>query len=181
MKTFLAILISVFAAFQSEASWVIHGALGTNPGIGFSRVAASADHIELIQFEYGVDPSFSFNADEWCVSFGLSYSFYSSGAVLSLDDSWGTVEIPYSPNYGTSSAVYWSIEDGAPIFNGNSIQIAPAIPGEYWIDWSSLGVIRITAGATGPPDFGKYLSDGSINPNYVEPLALRGKGHAKKK
>lgn len=56
--------------------------------------------------------------------------------------------------------------------------------GEFWVDFSPSGIARVSN--TKLSDFGKWSWDGSINPNWVEPLAapsLPGKrlakGHAK--
>lgn len=41
---------------------------------------------------------------------------------------------------------------------------------DWWADWDSVGA-RFSNSK--PSDFGKYLWDGSINPNYAEPLVLK--------
>lgn len=49
--------------------------------------------------------------------------------------------------------------------------------GDVWVDFDASGIPQIREGAQ-PSDFGKYLSDSSINPSWIEPLSVHGKGKA---
>lgn len=175
MKRLFLILLSliVLTTPAISADWIIHAAPGTNPFIGFSRVSTDGTHIESLTAMYGVDPTFSYAMDGWSIRYNPQdavYSPYSSGSVFTIDDSWITQEIPYSPIYGSISVQYWAIEGIPPGWIGYSEQeMSWAFIGEYWIDWASNMQIRISQ--TEPSDFGKWLGDGSINPNYVEPIA----------
>lgn len=73
------------------------------------------------------------------------------------------------------------ISQGYPDYNNEQCADLPLSGGEFWIDFSPLGMVRVSNSP--PSDFGKWLWDGSINPNYIEPLSpiwnKRGKGHRK--
>ena len=192
MKSLKSILLSVailslLSVNLTAADWVIHAAPGTNPFIGFSRVSTDGATIESIQAMYGVDPTFSYATDAWSIvylPYEGAYHHFVTGTVFTVDDSWITQAIPYSPDYGSISVQFWAIEGLPPDWIGWSDRdMGDTTVGEYWVDWASDGTIRITNSA--PADFGKWLGDGSINPLYVEPMPLappkkgKAKGHNK--
>lgn len=80
-----------------------------------------------------------------------------SGSIGICESLWGGNEEYYG---------WWSYPFGWPYTFADWIQT----PGEYWIDFESGGIPRLSTSI--PSDFGKWLWDGSINPNYVEPLIL---------
>lgn len=181
MRTILIVLLSCCSVFGS--GWTIHGFIGTNPWIGFSRYASDCSTVELIGFQYGVNSDFTTNQDAWLRTDNTETVSHwgelaTNGPVLQVDESWGTIELlpTVCPTGVSASSINWFIEDGAPDFLGGSSVVGPPIPGEYWVDWDSFGTIRIRG--IQPGDFGKYLHDGSINPNYVTPL-VKDKGHKK--
>lgn len=174
----------MLCASLRAADWTLHGALGSNPWCGFHRVSPDRTHIEMRHFGYGIDPTWSFDWDGWIEGDNSGFWEYATGSVLTLSSDWGTTEILYDPIYGSSSSINWGIEDGPPYFNGWGSQEAPAIPGEYWIDWTFDGLIRISSSQ--PVDFGKWEWDGSVNPYWIPPLLPQplpgkhlAKGHSK--
>jgi len=78
--------------------------------------------------------------------------------------------------------VVCSISGPYPNYSGGSGDgfteiVMPFTGTEYWIDFSPDGSARVST--TQPGDFGKWAWDGSVNPNYVEPLAPAKKAHGK--
>ena len=60
--------------------------------------------------------------------------------------------------------------------------ITPFQSGDVWIDWNADGSLRVSNSAIEPTEFGKWLSDGSLNPNYIGPPVSskkHGKAHFK--
>lgn len=95
------------------------------------------------------------------------------------DDSW-LVRVdmygPYPDYNGWDGHLYWP---GGHAWNGQIIPPSSTsnspIPGEYWIDYDSTGVARMSTAQ--PSDFGKWAWDGSINPSWVAAKKGYAKGH----
>lgn len=178
MKTIICILAILCCISTHATDWTVHGAAGTNPWIGFERVGDTGTTQEFITLQYGTTSDYSEFFDGWLAQYevwdGVTWQtsdwyVWTNGPVATVSEIWITSGIPYNPQWGGgTSSINWFIEDGPPNFNGgSSFDMVDAIPGEYWVDWSADGVIRIVQ--TAPFDFGKWLSDGSINPSWVEP------------
>lgn len=173
-KTVLILSVLIISISAQSSDWIIHGAFGTNPWVGFAKCENGS--VSMMQRMYGVATDWNSNFDGWVDPAACEVA--TNGEVLVISGDWTPSAITCE-DYSSCSSHNWFIEDGWPNFNGGSSQdMEGTIPGEYWIDWSPTGVIRIESSR--PLDFGKWMSDGSINPYYTEPILLKGKGRSKK-
>lgn len=193
MKLKLAVILVALSVFSAVAEdWSVHAVAGTNPWIGFEKVGDSGTTQEFLTLQYGTTSDYSAFFDGWLcqtkVWDGIAWTrtgwtVWTNGQTACVSERWITTGIPYDPQWGGgTSSVNWFIEDGPPNFyGGSSFDMVNSNPGEYWVDWSFAGDIRVVQSK--PEDFGKWLSDGSVNPYWVEPVAplqkKHGKGHAK--
>lgn len=172
MKMLSVIVFLACSILNSRSDdWVIHGALGTNPWIGFTRISYDQKSIDRLTLSYGATTDWLDLFDGWTkTDISYIFSIYTNGevAVIPEMEGWNTSEI-FPGTWGSCSSISWFIEDGPPDYLGGDSIDGPTVPGEYWVDWSDHGTIRIETSK--PSDFGKWLGDGSVNPHYVEPLA----------
>lgn len=177
MKACLTLFCWLFSVCISFAvTWTFHGTKdnysivyilsGLGPGPGY-------DPLGVMQWDWNYDQEFPQWADSGLATTrdaqgNYIWSGYSDSLTLTTPDKTAWVsEIDLSgpaDNYSGRVSI-WS----------NPVEsIVP--PGEYWLDFDSTGTIRLST--TQPSDFGKWAWDGSLNPSWVEPLAVHGKGKA---
>jgi hypothetical protein len=178
MKTILLFLASVLCVHAD--TWTFHAAQTVNPVVTITQDGGWITHAGwyVINYQYGVNQYVNPTAfaDKWTseeqdwlgadpsTGFGIWNTIFQefSGPTLTI----------------TQPPVDFWVEGPIPDYLGYADYGAIA-SGEYWIDIvPGGGDFRLSTSA--PSDFGKWAWDGSINPNYVEPL-LKGRSHGKKK
>lgn len=169
--SFVLFLVSCVSSFAS--TWTFHACKDNYTSI---RVVDTWDWIDVwhCQWDLAFDSNPS-NTPDSGISFydGSTFTEY-SGYLDTL-----TVE---APQY---SDVWWfGISGPYPDYSGTVGSMFPEtrnsfpVPGEYWIDFypDNCG-FRVTTSK--PSDFGKWSWNGSVNPSWIEPAPLKGKGRIK--
>lgn len=175
MKTWIAVFLSCISCHAG--TWILHGFSDNFLECSWQQDAFNGSPVlAYAEWDLAFDQAFP----QWSDS-GVSYddattwTGYSDVLTVTVPDGviLSTVTIGLGYPYYSSPGV-----DGRFLFwNGDQPQIL-TFPGEYWIDIPAGGFgIRVSLFA--PSDFGKWAWDGSINPNYVSPLAPK-KHHGKK-
>lgn len=176
MKSLLTIAIATFAAISiSAATWTFHACKDNYAFVdigGGSAVGQPSTSECFIEWDYG-DAGYDGGV---FFAFGPLWNWeiislgFNETQTVTLDDisTWGSV----------------SVNGPTPDFNGGGSPVILYVGGgEFWIDFAPNGTVRINISE--PSDFGKWAWDGSINPNWVEPLSVvehgkhLAKGHAK--
>lgn len=174
MKSLLTLCFLVWCN-SSQAEWIFHSAETINPFVNFTTDGTFnvVSGFEFLDVEYGVDnyQAYTSFADQWV------------GEGIKFDGTWWSVkeEVVVSGKTFTYSGplllyvVY--IEGPFPDFLGGDL-FSGLTEGEYWLDVDTAGN-HGRVSSSQPLDFGEYLWDGSINPNYVAPISLK-KHHGRK-
>lgn len=194
MKTLVG-LLSVLVCFAVQAAtWTIHAFKDNythvsilSPGGWPSGVFGQGSEGNLwfigVDWDWNWDQLYPDNADSGAYVDTMQIDgSYSNTSYLGYQDTWG-----FDPP--TVTGLFWDattpttqifISGGAPDYGGGvSASFNDYPPSEVWIDFASDGTLRLSTSL--PPDFGKWAWDGSLNPNYVAPLAIHGKSHKKPK
>lgn len=82
----------------------------------------------------------------------------------------------YTTNF---SCLVWSVWDANQPVITTKYELSISNYSDIWVDWSNIPFSEPRITTQKPEDFGKWAWDGSINPNYVEPVgplkSTRGK------
>lgn len=191
MKRFILFAWLVILSQSSNCqTWTIHAVTENTTSItalgpdlaGFNNGIAwgAAEWFSSVGFDYGWDV-----ANPAIISSGVLSEYWDSNSV-----SFATViSVPGFQNtltcsavYPDTAAVYWSLSGGYPDYFGSAGGTLSFTGGEFWIDFDPSTTSLVQVGRISnsqPSDFGKYLWDGSVNPNYVAPLLVK-KHHGRK-
>lgn len=177
MKTLILLLaLQVYALSAIAQTWTIHGAKDNylyiqsdGPSLEFGDNFWALQWFEHGQWDWAFDQDFPDYSDS-----GIS-TFVFDGSDQYSQSSWSgysnvlIFDIPELMT-GPISLIRATLTGPYPDYYGDwSEYILPSYGGEYWIDFSEVGIVRISTSQ--PNDFGKWAWDGSINPNYVEPIS----------
>lgn len=175
MKAIIALILTTVCVHCQ--TWTFHSAETVNPVVTVTSDGTwnAVPGWYVINYQYGVNDygnPVSFQ-NQWLWQEQILQFWTPTGGV------WDTTFYYLTGNTLTINQPpvdVW-VEGAIPDYFGYSDYGALAT-GEYWFDISPAGYdFRLST--TQPTDFGKWLWDGSINPNYVSPLAPK-KHHGKK-
>lgn len=183
--------IALIAAFLTAinvgaATWTVHGTKENWMSFVVRHWNNPNQELRIIwnfyQFPYeqasGLYDSTYSDIDGSLIGYTETLAYQDSWTVNAPDGSIAICELLWGGGPDDYSG-WWDYPFGRPSTFGNWIQY----PGEFWIDFDSTGTPRLSTSK--PSDFGKWLWDGSFNPNYIDPLSVvpqkskRGRGHNK--
>lgn len=170
MKNLIACCVLFLSGIMSHAAtWTFHGVKDNYSAVVIQNanpvVFASWEFVgDFYEPQYACSGAQFWNGSSWSDPTGYSDTISFSVSDECRMTCW-VVSGPY-PDY--EGWYLWSV----PFWSEGMT------PGEYWIDFALDGTARINT--TQPSDFGKWAWDGTINPSWVEPVSLKGKGHTKR-
>lgn len=170
MKTLLSTISLAASLFSAQAvTWTFHGFKDNWLWVELDPCSCSTDDYYYWQWDWDYDQT---NPPDS----GSGYSPYGSqfpNLTIGYQDTW-TADLDEKYSY-----LWVSLEGPYPGYYGGGFGLIADVvyaPGDYWFDFTPYGTLRISTSL--PDDFGKWAWDGSINPNYVAPLAVK-KHHGK--
>lgn len=157
----------------NAATWTFHGTKDNYSYVYLWQPAGGSGAAVQLQWDWNWDRLFPASADSGTqfitAAAGTDWTGYSDVLTVDIDPAFQVTVIDISgPATGYNGLTEWLFPYSPP---------SGPQPGEYWIDFASDGTGRVSTSE--PSDFGKWAWDGSINPNYVAPLAVK-KHHGKK-
>lgn len=162
MKSII-ILIGLVASMGSNAAeWIFHGCKDNYSAVTWTDLGQPTTYLcmswDWLWDQTGLGPIDSGTRTLVSGGYDSGYSGYAESLTLDVPD--GFVFLTCM------------VTSGYPDYNGNWDNVPfPLVSGEYWLDMDSTGTPRLSTSR--PEDFGKWAWDGSVNPNWVEPMSTR--------
>lgn len=183
MKNLIALATLLFCISSNASTWTIHGFRDNYTGASICGPLLSCTVPPSINVAYWKDGDHLYEYMAYAhldYDNDLLYPDYAYSGVSAYtnvcDGEYTTEFYPvllsaswqFTISGDATFADFW-LYGPQPDYNGESRGTLPLSGGEFWIDFDSTGIARVSTSE--PSDFGKWAWDGSINPNYVEPIA----------
>lgn len=146
--------------------------VGYVSGVGGGTLISAGSRIDLVPAlseSFHVWYSYDLAAgDYYTLDYGLQPNAYESV--------WHFAGEPIHAGYN-SGETQWSTNCTALVYPSSfvteiRVDVSPLYSGVVWIDWNQDSTVRVVWSSEAPPEFGKYLYGGVVNPIYNQTATI---------